>query len=151
MVQNNKLFLVVDANVVGCTHHDPFDSNTFKAVEILGRILRVCHRVVLDIKEQNEDSILDEYARQARSDLAKKWLIAIQAKESGKIAFRHRATVHFSGLSDPDDEKYLQVAMNSPHKVIISEDSDLMKIADHDEIKSQGIRIWGFEEALAKL
>lgn len=148
--QTNKLCLVVDANVIGYTSHGPLDPMTFQASMILCRILYICHKIVLDIKKPNEIGILDEYQKQAKTELARWWVIAMQAV-GDKIVYRYRAAVHFSILSDPTDEKYLQVAVNSPNRIIISEDSDLSSIANHVEVTSKGIEIWGFELALSRL
>jgi len=149
--QINSFFLVVDANVIGYTTENPLDARFFKASEILCRIVTKPHRIVLDLKRGNEETILDEYQRQmAKSQLARQWLIALQAGTE-KIVYRHRANVHLKVLSDPDDEKYIQVAVNSPHKIIISEDSDLSTISDEVEVKNLGIKIWEFDIALNQL
>jgi predicted nucleic acid-binding protein len=144
--------LVVDANVLGYTSDSPIDPRTFKASDILCRILLALHKIVLDYGQQNAECIMDEYERQGRkSQLARYWIIAMQAKCADKIVYRQRAPVHLSVLTDPDDEKYIQVAVNSPNKIILSEDSDLTSIADDNEVLRLGIAIWGFDFALGKL
>lgn len=150
MSQTNKLYLVIDANVIGHTCHGPLDPKTWKAAQILCKILYDNHIVVLDIKVSNEDSILDEYSRQSKSELAKWWLIALRT-ESNRISWRYKANISIPALSDPDDQKYFQVAVNSPHKIIVSEDGDLGTIANHNDVISKGIAIWGFDTAVAKL
>jgi hypothetical protein len=145
------LYLVVDANVLGHTSHAPIDDQTWKAADILSRILHVCHKIVLDYETGDADSIIAEYRRQAESNpLVQRWLIAMQTRDD-KIIYRSRASVHLSVLSDPTDEKYFQVAVNSPHKIIISEDSDLLDIAGDAEVTCKGIVVWGFDEALNHL
>jgi len=152
MSQRGGFYLVVDANVIGYTSENPLDDRTFKASQILCRILLAYHKIVLDYRQQNADSIMDEYERQVKkSQLARFWLIAMQAKAADKIAYRHRAPVHLTALSDPDDEKYFQVAVNSPHKIIISEDSDFTNIANHVQVLNLGISIWEFDLALTQL
>lgn len=142
---------MVDANVLGHTSHSPTSDRAWKAAEILARILNVCHKIVLDIGQHNTESILDEYNRQVLSNaLVQRWLIAMQTRND-KIVYRSRSATHLSVLTDPDDEKYIQVAMNSPHKIIVSEDSDLTNIANDDEVTSKGIVIWGFDAALSNL
>lgn len=145
------MYLVVDANILGHTSHAPIDDQTWKAADILCRILHVCHKIVLDYETGNTDSIIAEYRRQAESNpLVQRWLIAMQTRDD-KIIYRNRSSVHLSVLSDPTDEKYFQVAVNSPHKIIISEDSDLVSIANDVEVTSKGITIWGFDTALNNL
>jgi hypothetical protein len=63
MTQNNNFFLVMDANVIGYTGNSPLDPITFKASEILCRILRNPHKLVLDLKRGNDETIFDEYER----------------------------------------------------------------------------------------
>lgn len=146
----SKKFLVIDAWVLGTASGDLLDDKTWKAADVLGRIIHVCHKVVLDLEEQTTDTILEEYSRQSRSEVAKRWIIAIQAK-ADKIVSRARAQISLQALSDPDDMKYFQVAANSPHRLIISEDSDMTSISNHPEVASLGIKIWGLDEALLNL
>ncbi len=142
----------MDANVIGYTGASPLDPKMFKASEILCRILRNPHKLVLDCKRGNDETILDEYQRQIKtSQLAQKWLIAMQQTKD-KIEYRYRAyTIHINGLSDPDDEKYFQLAIKSPNKIIISEDSDLTDIAEDPQVIQLGIQIWGFDICLNKI
>jgi len=148
--QPHKYFLVVDAWVVATASQHSLDDRTLKAIDILCKILYVCHKIVLDHKKPDEDNIIDEYERQATCDFTRRWLITMQTRQD-KIVFRSRAPVRFPILTDPDDEKYLQVAMNSPHKIVISQDSDLTSIADHAEVTGKGISIWGLEQAIIAL
>jgi len=141
--------LVVDACVLGKAAERSSNSDVWKAIEVLCRIMHVCHKIVLDPEKLNEDNIIDEYRRQAISELTKWWLITIQTRE--KIAFRDRAPITISVLTDPDDQKYFQVAINSPHRVIISEDSHFTNIANHPEVTSKGISIWDLDHSLDQL
>ena len=150
MSASTKKFLVVDAWVLGTASGNPLDDITWKAADVLDRIIHVCHKVVLDLEEQTSETILDEYKRQAKSEVARRWIIAIQAK-TDKIVNRARAQISLSAVSDPDDLKYFQVAANSPHKLIISEDSDLTSIANHPQVTGMGIKIWRLDEALCNL
>jgi predicted nucleic acid-binding protein len=145
-----KKFLVVDAWVLGTASANPKSDIAWKAADVLARILYICHKVVLDLQEQVCETILEEYERQAKSEVARRWLIAIQSKPD-KVVCRPRADIAFPALSDSDDLKYLQIAVNSPHKIIISEDSDLTSIADHPQITDAGIRIWTLNDALSNL
>jgi hypothetical protein len=146
----SKKFLVVDAWVLGTASGNPLDEKAWKAADVLARIIHVCHKVVLDPEEQGLDTILDEYSRQARSEVVRRWIVAIQAKDD-KIVRRPRAQISLQALSDPDDQKYFQVAVNSPHRVIISEDSDLTSIANHPDVTNKGIEIWDLDRALSNL
>lgn len=145
-----KWFLVVDAWVIATASTRSFDDRVWKAIDILSKILHVCHKIVLDLTDPASDAIIDEYQRQATSEFAKRWIIAMQTRQD-KIVYRSRAPVIFSALTDPDDLKYLQVAINSPHKTIISEDSDLTNIANDSQITSNGITIWKLDDALNRL
>lgn len=147
--QPNRRFLVVDAFVLGKAVERSSNSDRWKAIDVLCRIMYVCHKIVLDPEKVNEDNIIDEYRRQAVSELTKWWLITIQTRQ--KIAIRNRAPITISVLADPDDQKYFQVAINSPHKIIISEDSHFTDIADHNEVTSKGISIWNLDYSLSQL
>lgn len=147
--QTNRRFVVVDAFVLGKAAERSSNSDKWKAIDVLCRIMYVCHKIVLDPEKANEDNIIDEYRRQATSELTKWWLITIQTRE--KIAFRNRAPIIISVLTDPDDQKYFQVAINSPHKIIISEDSHFTDIANHIEVTSKGISIWDLNQSLRQL
>jgi predicted nucleic acid-binding protein len=72
-------------------------------------------------------------------------------KTKGKIVYRSRSATTFQALTDVDDLKYLQTAMNSPHKRIITGDSDLLTIIDDAQIQAEGIIIWTLDEALVNL
>ena len=146
-----KRFVVVDAWVIGkaSTNPLPEDNLVWKAASVLSKIIYVCHKVVLDIPITNQENILDEYRRQATSDLTKWWFIAVQREE--KMVYRPRAAINISVLTDPDDLKYFQVAFNSPSRTIISEDSDLASIADDREVTDKGITVWTLDDALASL
>jgi predicted nucleic acid-binding protein len=149
MAKINERQIVVDANVLGHTSHGAIDRQTWKATLILCKI-EESHKIVLDIQRGDEECIFDEYRRQAKSELAKWWLIAMQTRR-GKIIYKYRALLHFTILPDPDDEKYLQVAVQSTDKIVISEDSDLTEISNHPEITSRGISIWDFDLAITLL
>lgn len=141
--------VVVDSWVVGKASSHPPDDSTWKAASVLARIMYVCHKIVMDEPAANQESILDEYRRQATSDLTKWWIISVQRQE--KMIWRPRAAISIPALTDPDDLKYFQVAVNTPNKNIISEDSDITSIANHNDVTSKGIRIWKLDDALAKL
>jgi|WetSurMetagenome_2_1015567.scaffolds.fasta_scaffold232786_2 predicted nucleic acid-binding protein len=151
MSQDSGRFIVVDANVLGHTCNPPEDIRTWKAAQILCAIETGKHVVVLDLKSQTgEETILDEYHRQRKSEIARYWLIALQTGKD-RILWRYKSKIKIAALSDPDDQKYFQVAINSPHKIIVSEDSDLGTIANHQEVTSKGIAIWGFDKTLSEL
>ena len=144
-----KRFLVLDAWVIAKASEHSSNDVVWKAIEVLSRILHVCHKIVLDPENPNEDNITDEYQRQARSEVTRRWLISMQIRQ--KIVYRSRAPINLPILTDPDDLKYFQVAVKSPHKVIISEDSDLTRIANHHQVTSRGIVIWRLDDALSRL
>jgi len=145
----NRQSVVVDAWVVGKASSHPPDDSVWKAAGVLVRIMYVCHKIVMDLPAANQEGILDEYKRQATSDLTRRWIIAVQRQE--KMIWRPRAAISIPALTDPDDLKYFQVAVNAPNKNIVSEDSDFTSIANHYDVTSKGIKIWTLDEALAKL
>jgi predicted nucleic acid-binding protein len=145
-----KKFLVVDACVIAEASKHSTDDKTWKAVDILSRILYVCHKIVLDYEDPEQDNIIDEYERQATSTVTKSWIQAMQFR-GDKIVYRGRSPLSFPALTDPHDEKYLQVAVNSPHKIVISEDSDLTDLKNDPQLVNNGINIWSFDVALRNL
>lgn len=149
MSKVNKKFLVLDAYVIGKACEGCLSSEAWKAIDVLSRIQYVPHTIVLDFERNNEDNIIDEYKRQAITELTKRWVIKIQMGDN--IIFRDRAPVTISVLTDPNDQKYFQVAINSPHKLIISEDSHFSNITNHPEVTKHGIRIWALDESLRQL
>ncbi|MCK5347717.1 MAG: hypothetical protein KAR20_30120 [Candidatus Heimdallarchaeota archaeon] len=150
MSQPIRKYLVVDAFVIGkASSHSP-NGDMWKAVDILCKIVYTCHKIVLDPEKADEDNIIDEYRRQAVSQLTKWWLVTMQTRQN-KIVFRDRASINISVLTDPDDQKYFQVAINSPHKIIISEDRHFTGIAKHAEVTSKGISIWDLDNSLSQL
>lgn len=147
--RGSRRFLVVDAWVLATASAHSSNDVVWKAVDILCKILYVCHKIVLDPEDPSADTILDEYQRQATSEITRRWIIAIQTRD--KVVYRPRAPISLPVLTDPDDLKYFQVAMNSPHKVIISEDSDITSIASHPQVTSKGIAIWNLDDAQRNL
>lgn len=142
-------YLVLDAFVIGKASDRSSNPEVWKARDVLCRIKYVSHTIVLDPEKNNEDNIIDEYRRQAVSEMTKRWLITIQTGEN--VVFRDRAPITISVLTDLDDQKYFQVAVNSPHKIIISEDPHFTDIANHEEVTSKGLQIWGLDQSLNKL
>ena len=149
MSRKASRYLVLDAFVIGKASVRSSNPEVWKARDVLCRIKYVPHTIILDPEKNNEDNIIDEYRRQAVSEMTKRWLITIQTGEN--IVFRDRAPITISVLTDPDDQKYFQVAVNSPHKIIISEDSHFTKIANHKEVTSKGLHIWGLDQSLNEL
>lgn len=116
-----------------------------KAVELLARIIHRCHRVILDY---NGD-ILSEYSSHIRGFVGE-WLQMV-ARYPMKVQYRPRSRVRLQANFDPNDLKFLEVAINSPHRIVISGDSDFLTIKENPDILSQNIRILDLEEALREL
>lgn len=116
-----------------------------KAVELLARIIRRCHRVILDY----DGDILREYSRHIRGFVGE-WL-QMATRHPMKVQYRPRGRVRPTSNFDPADLKFLEVAVNSPHRIIISGESDFLAIKEDPEIISRKIRIWDLEEALTEL
>ena len=149
MVQLNKRYLVVDANVIGHASRDSLDNQSIKAHKLLASIYQDCHKIVVDYSKRNQDNIIDEYERQTRSVFTRNWLIVMNRKN--KIVQRNRALITIRACTDPDDQKYFQVAVNTTHKIIISEDSHFTEIKEDPEVIGRGITIWEFTDALSNL
>lgn len=147
--QPNGRFLVVDANVIGHASRDSIDDQASNAVEILCKIKRANHKVVVDYLQRNQDNIINEYDRQTKSAFTRNWLIEMNRRE--KIVPRHRSTIEIRACTDPTDQKYFQVAINTTHKIIISEDSHFTDIKEDDEVTNHGITIWEFDDAISNL
>jgi len=118
---------------------------THKAVELLARIMRKCHRVVLDY----DRDILNEYQRHRRGFVSY-WLQMIDMR-SQKVDPRPRGRINLTVRFDPNDMKFLEVASVIPCTIIISGDSDFLTIKDNREIKSRNIHVMNLDEALAVL
>jgi predicted nucleic acid-binding protein len=117
------------------------------AAQVLSMICTRCHSVVLD--EENE--IYKEYDPYLRSeDILQKWFISM-SNTPGKFISRPRKRLELDVNLDPDDLKFLEVATNSPHRTIITGDSDLLSIRNEEQIVNLGIRILTAEEALREL
>ena len=147
----SKKYVVVDTWVLerAFPPEAPFERNeievTSKAAELLSRIIRVCHRVVLDYNQE----ILGEYSRHIRGFVGQ-WL-KLASRCPDKIQYRPRGQIRLNVRFDPSDYKFLEVAVNSPHKIVISGDSDFLNIRNDPEISAHGIRIMDLDEALREL
>jgi len=73
------------------------------------------------------------------------------SNEPGKFISRPRAHLELDIDFDPDDLKFLEVAINSPHRIIITGDSDFLTIRDEEQIRNNRIQILTVEEALKEL
>jgi len=114
------------------------------ATELLWRIVNVCHRIVFD----DDGEIFCEYEEHIGSDIAlRKWFTSM-SMYSAKIVSRPRARGAFSVRIHTDDVKFLEVAVNSPHKTIVTNDHDLIDVRNDPEIMGHGIRILTIQEAL---
>jgi len=117
------------------------------ALQLLSTIYTNCHSVVVD----EDGEIFDEYERFIRrEDSLAKWFISM-SNEPRKFISRPRAHLELGINFDPDDLKFLEVAINSPHRIIITGDSDFLTIRNEEQIRNLGIRILTVEEALREL
>lgn len=116
-----------------------------KAVEILARIARKCHRIVLDY----DGDILGEYQRHRRGFVSR-WL-QMMISRSEKINYRPRAQINLTVSFDPNDMKFLEAAIIIPCTIIISGDSDFLNIKDNPQIRAHNIHIMDLDEALIVL
>lgn len=119
----------------------------WSCLQLLSTIYTNCHSVVVD--ENGE--IFDEYKRfMRREDSLAKWFISM-SNEPRKFISRPRAHFELDIAFDPDDLKFLEVAINSPHRIIVTCDSDFLKIRNEEQIRDNRIRILTVEEALREL
>lgn len=100
------------------------------AAELLGKVYTKCHRIVID----QEGEIFEEYHPHIEADdFLRKWWIAVSSLV-GKLSTRPRAEVTLNINLDPDDFKFLEVAVNTPHKILVTSNSDFLTIRDHQQV-----------------
>lgn len=149
MVNEKCQYVVLDTWLLAKASTFPKDSmesdEVSKAAELLFRILHKCHRIVLD----EEGEMLTEYERH-KSEFIRRWLIQIRMY-TDKVMFRSRTPLKIRKPLHINDVKFIEVTVKSPHKTLITGDSDLLKIKENEEIKRLGIKIMDVDEALQKL
>ena len=147
---SEKRYVVLDTWVLAKVSTFPKDAGesdeVWKAMDLLSKIIYKCHRVVLDDKGE----ILEEYNRHKKSEFARHWLILI-CKRANKVEWVTRAALKINKPLDPDDVKFVEVAVGSPHRLIVTGNSDLLNIKDNEEIKSYRLKILDVNEALQEL
>ncbi len=145
-----KKYLVIDTWVLekaSTPRNNPTETQIeiqSKAVELLARIVSQCHRVVLDY----DGEILSEYSRHIRGFVGE-WLQMVM-KYPQKMQYRPRGHVPLSNF-DPADVKFLEVAVNTPHRIVVSGESDFLTKKEDPQVLSQEIRILDLGEALEEL
>jgi len=146
-----KRYLVLDTCVLASIQNWPTHLERAReimmAAELLSKIYAECHCVVID----QEGEILEEYNRHiGADDFLRKWWIATSSL-TGKLTTRPRAQITLGIHLDPDDQKFLEVVLNTPHRTIVTDNSDFLTIRDHQKIRDLGVRILSVEEALHQL
>jgi predicted nucleic acid-binding protein len=138
--------LVLDTWVIAKTK-DAEDSITqWKAIELLSKILNACWGVAPDY----EDEIRREY-RLHMGEVTEQWLIQMSAKQSAlvsmKVVYRGRNSLTMIDGFDPDDMKFIELAINVPGKRIVTGDSDFL--TKKTEIRTTyGIEVLTIQETL---
>ncbi len=116
-----KRMLVIDTGIF-CAASD-FDHEFHdESAELLYSVYTKCHKVLID----EEGEIIKEYraaTARFRSEFFSKWITKMQAR--GKILVRRQSKATIS--IDPDDLKFIRVACNSPHRLILAFDTDYEK------------------------
>jgi len=147
---NEKQYIVLDTWLLAKASTLPKNINesneVSKSTELLVRILHKCHRIVLDEKGE----ILKEYQRHAKSEFVRRWFIQLQMY-ADKVVYRSRTPLKISKPLHEDDIKFIEIVAKSPHKIIITGNSDLLEIKENEEIKGLGITIMDVDEALGKI
>ena len=116
-----------------------------KSRELLGKIYDKCHRVIFDWGE-----IFKEWRKYLfESLITRTWYTEMLS--SGKLELREGKEVELSDFPDPDDEKFVKVALVSGEKAIITGDQEFLNWGRSQEAKSLGIKVWSVEEALRRL
>lgn len=119
-----------------------------EAGELLYMVLRKCeHKIVVDCEEE----IINEYKKHIAGHMAK---LFQRMSQTNKILHRPKTQVNLSHF-DPSDMKFIQVALSTPDKIVISGDSDFINlrqklIMDHS-IELRQLKIMSPEEALYNL
>lgn len=119
------------------------------ATELLSKIYRICWGIVLD----EEDEIRKEYDVHM-GEFARQWLITMSALKSGagtpKIVYRARTSLRPLAGFDPDDVKFLEVAVKTPGKRVVSGDSDFVD-RKGDIAREYQIEVLTVQEAIVEL
>lgn len=143
----DKRYIVLDTWVLekasSQAQTDIESAEFFKSIELLSRIYNKCHRIILDY----DGEIEKEYEKHAK-DFSKRWLVRMSILQD-KIKFRGRASMKIN--MDPDDKKFIEVAVNSPDRIVISGDSDFFDDEFKKQIKDKRLKIFTVDEALVEL
>ena len=116
-----------------------------KAHGVLSEIFRKCHKVALD----TDGMILEEYNRHMQGQFSRIWFRNMQSK--GKFQEIDKSNSRYSCVTHAADRKFLQVAEKARTKIVLSEDSHLLDVKRHNEIRRKGIRIADSQEALENI
>lgn len=147
----DKLFLVLDTWVIARASSEEREEaeSILKAQHVLQEIYHQCHIVVLDLAEP-ESQIWEEWKRYLfRSFITRVWYAEMNS--SGKWAWANKEQLQLSNFPDPDNEKFVQVAVTLPQKLVITGDEELINWGQTEEARNLGVEIWSIEEALEKL
>ncbi len=116
-----------------------------KSRELLRKIYNECHKVIFDRGE-----IFEEWKRYLyRSKDTTIWYAAMWA--SGKLEPKEGEEVELSNFPDPDDEKFVRVALVSGERAIITGDQEFLNWGRSQEARSLNVEVWSVEEALRRL
>ena len=148
-MSEEKKYVVVDTWVLAKASENPRTegdaSDMFKANEVLSKIYNKGHKVVLD----DEDQIIGEWRRHMYSGSVVYWFKWMQSLE-GRIVWRSKGK-GFKKINK-DDRKFVKVAAVSPHRILITGDTDFIEEVNGDEeAKNHKIRVWNLDEALKML
>lgn len=147
-MSEEKRYVVVDTWVLAKASKNPSTkgdaSEMFKANEVLSKIYNKSHKVVLD----DENQILGEWRRHMRGSVVL-WVKWMQSLE-GKIVWRSKGK-GFEKINK-DDRKFVKVAAASPHRILITGDTDFIEeVSGDEEAKNHKIRVWDLDKALKML
>lgn len=139
--------VVLDANVLA-----KFSQKDYDARRLLNSILDKCWCIAIDY-HKNKSGIYYAFKEKGKSKYQKfiskdpflKNLIKEYGKK-GKIKYRKSSRIELDCEIKEGDLKYLEVALNTEDKILITEDSDFLNCKE-EILEKYGIRILRIREA----
>ncbi len=147
----NKRSLVLDTWVIAKATSEKGEEveEISKAQYLLQKIYHHCHIVLLDLGEP-ESQILGEWNRYLwATPVTRIWYAAMNA--SGKFGWRNKRRMQLPRFFDPNDEKFVQLAVTTSDKVIITGEEKFTNWGRTEEARNLGVKVWDLEKALQEL
>lgn len=135
--------VVLDANVLAKSSFQDYD-----AMRLMNSILDKCWCIAIDsvdIYQAFKEKGKSKYEKFISKNLFLKNLIKEYGKK-GKIKYRKSSRIELDCEIKEGDLKYLEVALNTEDKILITEDSDFLNCKE-EILEKYGIRILRIREA----